>query len=349
MEKIKIQNIDDVVWVTNEWVYYMIENENNDSLWRIPIKKTENGDKLKVSGKEKLISMEYIDFDVYITDSYIIFSGCEKENKSSSLYKYEIQDKKNTKLRHLDLDYSEIMYGEEFPLMIDGMLFVCDDHKIYQLNPDTDDVKKIYQSSDESNVLDMYDGSICSVSNGCLYFTDCGNNFYKYNVGDEKAECLISSDNFEKVMENFNLWGEKSKGIYISIDDYYIYNGQVYFIVYAYWKEKDSKNFGKSVWVEYDGGEVLLNAPLDDITNLHCVDTVEKYIDNHTKWEYFLSGSRYCAGKERYMDFIDGKILLYTAMDSEGSGETAVVYNLDTGKIKEISIKKYDKLCDDYT
>ena len=332
VDKVELQNIDEVAWVTNEWVYYT-EIKNNYSLWRIPIKKAENGDNLNVSGKEKLISMAYIDDDIYITDTYIIFFGREKENKSSLLYKYEIQDKKYNKL--LDLDYGSIIWGEGYPIMIDGMLFVSDNYKIYQLNPDTADVKKIYQGSDK--IDEWYD---TSVSGNCLYFTDSENDFYKYNVGDEKTECLISSDSLEKVMKKLNLWGDKSKGIYISIDEYYIYNGQVYFDVWACWEEKDSKIFGKSVWVEYDCEEVLLSASLDDITNLQCVDVVKTYIDDHTKWNTYEDDQEYFADKEIEIDFLDGKILL--AMDGEEPEESFAVYNLDTGKIKEINEKEWE-------
>lgn len=340
VKKIGIKDINEVVWVTNEWVYYTKDNGNAASLWRIPIKKTEKADKLKVSEKEKLISMDDIGVYVYISDSYIIFLGREKGNKIASLFKYEINDKKYTKLFNMDMEYGNILYGEDYPFIIDGMLFIYDDCNVYKLNPDTGESKKIYQSLSKDNELDfgLYDNII---SGDCLYFKDDGNNLYRYNVNADKAKCIISSDSFEKAMEKLNLCGKKSTEVHYYLNSFYIYNGKMYFVADAFWDETDNKIFGKSVLVEYEYGHVLLSAPLDDIFKIQCVEDVRNFFDGNTKWDTYEEEQRYYSHKDMDIDFLDGKIVLDISV---GEGDLFAVYNLDTGKIKEIGEKEWKEM-----
>ena len=343
VRRVWIKYIFEVEWVTDEWVYYTAYDDadaDDMSLWRFPVRKTDNGDYMDVSDKEKLFSM-YVMEDVYVTDSYVIFLGIVKENEKFSIYKYNIQNRKYSRMLPKNfIECSYIMYSEDFPLMIDGMLFVCsENNNIYQLNPDTGDIKNVYADTGKVDVW-YGDHNNNVVKDGSLYFADSDSGLYKYNVGDKKAKRLVSLNDFKNIMEKLRVWGAKAKKIQIEICGFNIYNDQIYFKVIADWKMKDSKIFDKSVLVQFSSGEFLFKAPLENIEKLQYVDVVNKYFDKNTKWEKIKNKWGYYAYRDSNIYFLDGE----TALDAAG---TYAIYNLDTGKIRKLSKKEWDNMEDD--
>ncbi len=72
-------DIDGIEWVTDEWIYYTTVRDE-DILWRMPVKKTERGEKLLTERKEKVL--EGCNEVYYATDLYVITDVWINENLS---------------------------------------------------------------------------------------------------------------------------------------------------------------------------------------------------------------------------------------------------------------------------
>lgn len=335
-------------WVTNEWVYYKTHNQR-DTVWRVPIQKSEHGDKLNFKKKEKLFCQTV--GDVYVTDSYLLYCGDKDDEMDvSSLYRYDLQTKETTLLRTWKNDFTEQEYidfltstEEEGPIVLNGFLFLqVEGSGLYCLNPETGSLKLIY--SEQGDELSCpFPVARCGND---LYFSPNGQDIFRYVPGSEQAVLAAGADVLCKELETLSFGETKSECEYGEIQDMFAYQGRLYFVVLVAWTQKEpaekGDRKGKLVSVDYER-TILLSADEKDIANLRHESAVTDYLRENVKTEQ--SESRLVFRRFEKADIrgtADGRaILLY--LDDE-KGETVMAsYDLETGEITEYQKNKERK------
>ena len=343
VKKNKIKN-DGVAWVTDEWLYYIREDYKTeiDTLWRIPIKKTDKGDRLLTDKKEKVLDAYLVDVD-YVTDSYIImeiydYVGGEERDL---VCKYDLETGKRTELIGAEEDEeAEVLWGNTYPLMWEGNLFFEGFDKLYILDPEKGRVSSLY-SFKKSEYIDDY-----ALIGNELYFL-ANNKLYQCNCSTKETECVISEKKFKKAIQDLdlNLGNIKS----IEMEDVYLNQGRLYFDIGAELTKKKSGSGKKDVYYKYE----LFSVSLDDLGKFQHEDKLMDYLDkkgefsksSYTSYEYW-----YHTGYVR--GIVDGKIIAsYYKVKGEGDYDYKyryVIYDLQTGEIEDIAEKELPEEYKDY-
>lgn len=323
---------EDIEWVTDEWLYYStIDKKENDILWRIPIKKTEKGDRLLTDKKEKVLKAYSIVID-YITDAYIIMEIWDGKKEHDGVCKYELESGKLTQLIPEEED-AECLWTSEYPVVWQGELFFEGYDEFYLLNPEKEQVASIC-SLGRSDSVDDY-----ALAGNEFYFL-AGNKLYQYHCSSKKLKCVISEKAFLKEVKKLKLGSVEE----IYIEDMYLNQGRLYFFTDVYWTEKDGSS-GKEI--SYNKDE-LFSAAIDDLEKIRHEDKLMDYLDKKGKYEN--SEWEREQGLPAYHtswldDGADGRILASYRKGKENY--RFVLYDLQTGEIEDMAEDKLPKEYDD--
>lgn len=323
---------EDIEWVTDEWLYYStIDKKENDILWRIPIKKTEKGDRLLTDKKEKVLKAYSIVID-YITDAYIIMEIWDGKKEHDGVCKYELESGKLTQLIPEEED-AECLWTSEYPVVWQGELFFEGYDEFYLLNPEKEQVASICPLG-RSDSVDDY-----ALTGNEFYFLS-GNKLYQYHCSSKKLKCVISEKAFLKEVKKLKLGSVEE----IYIEDMYLNQGRLYFFTDVYWTEKDGSS-GKEI--SYSKDE-LFSAAIDDLEKIRHEDKLMDYLDKkgkyeNSEWERELGLPAYHTSW--LDDGADGRILASYRKGKENY--RFVLYDLQTGEIEDMAEDKLPKEYDD--
>lgn len=322
-KEIEIENLCDLCWVNNEWVYYISETDTKTVLSRIPIRKTEHGDALLPGEKEVIVSARDIDDEVYVTDTYIIFIIIADSTSGCGLYKLDLVTQEKRKLlsyhpKAYSLFFKEFINEDseecvKYPVMKSGKLFVYNQEKIWLLDPDAAEIKLLVEAVD---YLDM------EVLQDKIY-VEGRHNIYLYDERKEEAVCVLSRQKMVDVLvqEGF-LENESDESKRWSIMNVYDDRGRLYLHIYEEDIQQDL--YRDTVY------SISLQSPEDFRYEKEVSDFLQKYNG--------MSADADCIIE----DVKDGKMLLVG--NEEADKDTYAIYDLDTKEIREISEREAEEL-----
>lgn len=323
--------INRVEWVSNEWIYYTTwKDYDYEILWRIPIKKTKDGDRLLTEKKEKILEAEEICVD-YVTDSYLILDLMED---SEGIYKYDLKTKKRKKLisgegsasvlfvsdHYLDDQFVITQYGYGF--MIEGELFAETSENLYLLNPETEKVTSICSlPGDEFIEYGFHRGE--------FYFAT-GNSLYRYNKDSRKAECIISEKKMIEAVEKLKSMKVKK----LTLQEIIFHKDKMYLPFEMRWKKKNPDTGKETVYKRTELFYMKIGQP-DRI--LH-EDKLTNYLDKQGKFKKYdtKKGVPHYLHTCEYGSSGDGKIIFEIRDEEDEEGTIYYYYDIDTKKTEKL-------------
>lgn len=346
VQRYEIEGLDGVAWVTDEWVYYVIEE---CALWRVPIEKAAGGDRLKLDRAERLFEEEYLDAeDIYVADTGVFYIS-DKEGAVYELRQYNFAKKKSVLLKKVE-GWLDILFTDEpseySPIMLGDSLFIQHESKLYTLDTTNASLKEIYKDLD-LNLLYPY--SILEYEDS-VYFVPNSEEMQVYRYDGEKVECMIKKGAMKKRIVDLNY----PTGDEVAINRIFTYKDRMYFYV----RVQSQSKHEEYRWVYK--ANLLLSAPVGDLLHLEGDDKFFHYMnggdnryvsyDHETKleqeqplqvgdvWFYDRPLADVAGGG-------DGKLILEACSFVPTSGVgyydyDYAIYDLDTGEIEETEAAK---------
>lgn len=334
------------VWeIADDWLYYTTRkqikgDDTADTLWRVPIRKTEKGETLLLDQKEKLVTMSYlVDMyeSIYVSDSCLIFEGRMKEEDANQLYKYDLHTKKCAPLSEKrEFARGDLTFTSDHELAVfDGQLFIQTDKALYSLEPESGRMTWLMDKERENYVTMEQCGD-------SMYITTDHRQIYRYDGEGKEPVCVISKDIFHQKLEELQLWGDKGEYRDHEITDVYAYEDRLYFSVTADWSKKKTPNEWNSMFF------ILLHADIGNIEELGFEDRLWDPVK--TIWENNEGSTRELSDDDPLQDevygpcmtggIVDGKMIVLgdevvPAYVSVMTFLPCMAYDLDTGEIME--------------
>lgn len=334
------------VWgIAGDWLYYTTEKQTEEedteeTLWRMPIGKTEKGEVLLPAKKEKLVTMSVlIDMyeSIYVSDSCLVFEGEMPDDDFIRLYRYDLQTKKCEPLfKEREFAGCDLTFTSDHELAVfDGQLFIQTDKALYSLEPESGKMVRLIDKKDENYVFMEQCGD-------SMYITTDHRQIYRYDGRGKKPVCVVSKDIFRKKLEELQLWGEAGAYKDHEINGVYACEDRLYFSVTADWSKKKAADQWSSM------GFILFYADIENIEELGFEDRLwdfEKTIwENNEKLtlelpdDFPLQDEVY--GPSMTGGIVDGKMILLGAkvVPAYVSSVTflpCMAYDLNTGEIME--------------
>lgn len=262
-------DIDGIEWVTDEWFYYTTVRDE-DILWRMPVKKTERGEKLLTERKEKVLE-ECIEV-YYATDLYVITDVWI--NGNWVLCKYNCKTEKRTELVKVkeEDDQAEVLWSVWYPLMWQGKLFFERRDKLCLLDPEDGEVSPLHTfDSSEGDWREHYILEDYGLKGDELYYKTENDNVYRLNCSTQKSECVLGRAEFREEVRRLP-YGD-IKDIYVGL--MWLDQDRIYFSFVIEGTERD-KTTGKKTVCHKDE---LFSAALSDLTQLRHEDKLMDYLD----------------------------------------------------------------------
>ncbi len=262
-------DIDGIEWVTDEWFYYTTVRDE-DILWRMPVKKTERGEKLLTERKEKVL--EGCNEVYYATDLYVITDVWI--NGNWVLCKYNCKTEKRTELVKVkeEDDEAEVLWSVWYPLMWQGKLFFERRDKLCLLDPEDGEVSPLHTfDSSEGDWRERYILEDYGLKGDELYYKTENDNVYRLNCSTKKSECVLGRAEFREEVRRLP-YGD-IKDIYFEL--MWLDQDRIYFSFVIGWTERD-KTTGKKAVCHKDE---LFSAALSDLTQLRHEDKLMDYLD----------------------------------------------------------------------
>ena len=318
VKRIKM-DIADVEWVTDDFVYYVtVDNKLRDVLWRIPIRKTGQGDQLQTDQKEKLLKA-YSMTVVYATEAYLVLSVWDKDKYTMS--RYDCRTGEMTELLTTAEDEGpDVLWGDQYPLMWQGKLLVSyQGEQLLTLVPETGETGSLYAHKG------LYIEDYVFTGDDLYFFLE--NDLYRLRCSKKEMKCVCSEKEFAKAVEKLRPGKETG----FEAREMYLDQGRLYFRIYMEYSERD-KVSGDKVYYQKDE---LFHVSIDDPGTIIYEDKLMDYLDrkgyevNETK-----SGIR-----GYYTATIDG-IRSGKCIASYGedvSEQRYILYDLQTGGIEDMA------------
>lgn len=309
-------NIASVEWVTNEWLYY---RSDGTKLWRMPIEKSEKGDRLKLKNKERLLKGYDIYHIIYMTDSYLLMEmGTNQDNET--LCKYDLKSGRLTELmgsKELG-SFPKVYYDkQEDPIVLNGNLFIEGEKSLFCLDPE----------SGESAVVNSVGrkGITCYEKSGSILYFVLDEELYQYESMSKKVSCLIPEERFIEGVDNLGLGLVSS----VNIKNIYLEKGSMYFVLYVERMEEGRKE------LTYMKDE-LFSASEDHFSQLHHEDTLMDYLDQKGWYNKSTEDNDFIIydNMSGISDIHDGIIYAWYRKKKDG-GNQEVQYDIMTKRIKE--------------
>lgn len=337
-KKIRIRfDIDAIEWVTDKWFYYVTDRGD---LWRMPVKKTEEGEQLLTEKKEKVL--EGCGEVQYATDLYVIADVWI--NEILVLCKYNCRTGKRTELVTVkeEDDEAQVLWGSGYyPLMWQGKLFFERRDKLCLLNPEDGEVSPLHTfGSSEGDWEDTYILDHFVLKGDELYYTTVETeNLYRLNCSTKKSECVMERKECQKEVRRLLYEDMDIEDIWCEL--MWLDQDRIYFAFDICWTEKDKTTGKKSACYK----EELFSASVSDLTQLRHEDKLMDYLD---KKSTVKKGSDVTANE--ILGGSDGVIAAeYHVYKQEKVCESRyVIYDIRTGEIRETAgkdmLENYEEL-----
>lgn len=356
---IEIPDCSKVCAVTDSELYYIkYHNEDYDdedsentndygSLCRIPIEKTDHGDRLLIEQSETIFqpeeSIQWIDDIQCITDKYIIYTSHGK-----LLYKLTLTEKTPQLLyewkdaeEYEEDGYFTLMkdYNNNHLIQKDGLLFLAMYTGIFTLDPDSGELHQIH--------TDEYDNNHSQAAfNGNLYIT-CGNEVYLYDGTTDQAVCLLDTDAIYQSVDAVNPWSDSDSDMdtnrHCTIEGIYPDGDKIYYNIEAHWRKKEKADNGieKGKMVDQWYCRTLL------FSTRNGKDTALQYEKDFSEyWKQTIKhttdypdeeeiGGLYESLEQGHIHGIQNHTV--TFCPNGNSADTMVEYDLQTGNTRQLS------------
>lgn len=347
MTRYEIPELNAVHGIVGDWLYYTTEKEDTEeTLWRMPIGKTEKREVLLPDRKEKLVTMyDLIDMyeSIYMSDSCLIFEGEMLDDDFIRLYRYDLKTKTCKPLsQERELIRGDFVFTSDHELAIlDGQLFIQTDNALYSYDPESGETMRLMDKRRENYVSMKQCGN-------SMYITADRRQIYQYDGEGKKPVCVINKDIFRKKLEELHPWGDKGEYRDHEINDIYAYENRLYFSVTA-----DSRKKKAAYQWSSSTGFILFYADIENIEELgfeeKLWDSLKVIWGNYGKDE---SGQRMLElpddfplqdevyGPSMTGGIVDGKMILLgdkivPVYVSSITFLPCMAYDLDTGEIME--------------
>ncbi len=242
---------------TDLWTYYIKETEDQEEeqLCRIPA----TGGKHLPFDEEEVLSQKSMFFDLYATDAYVIFTAGEGSG-DSQCYKLDLFSMKRTTLGgSREFSDAELAVSDNgTPVLFHDRLFVVTDRDVYELDPETGQMQKIYDRTDKDLTIRL---RVCQES---LYLTSDRQSIYRYDGNGQRAACVLDQDTIRERLDGLKLWKEDAACTSYLVDDIFSHEDRLYLTVTANWERQGRR--GKKEECTTEG--ILLSACVSDIKNI---------------------------------------------------------------------------------
>ncbi len=262
------------VWgIGGNWLYYKTQSQDEeDMLWRVPVEGSERNGALRLDEKEKLTTMPgLVDLyeSIYISETCVVFEGMH-DNDGSGIYKCELDTKKCTLLSE-GYKYAGGVLGftsDHKLAVLDGRLLIQTDRFVYALEPESGQMTRLMGK--DKNVY-----AVMGRAEDSMFISPDCRQVLRYDGGEEKPVCVVSSDTFRKRLEELRLWGTDGEYRDHTIDDIYTYGDRLYFSVTVDWGKKGGNTEYKKI------GNILFSAGTEDAGNMVCLEGLLKYMEGY--------------------------------------------------------------------
>lgn len=257
------------IWgISDDWLYYETGNEDytEDTLWRVPIQKSGEGEELLLDRKEKLVS-KYVLFSgpVYLSDSSLIFEGLEDETDNwHKIYRYDLRTKKCETLVSGERRVGCALVSSDHNTMLEMFgdeLFVETDETLCSVHTETGNVVQLMENKEDAFV------SMTSCS-GSLYLTTDHQQIYRYDGGGKEPVCVIGREVFQKKLES-SAQGETVVYKDFCVKNIYACEDRLYF-----WVKKQTED---DIW------GTLFSASVENPTELKTEQWYSDYMNQNWK------------------------------------------------------------------
>lgn len=356
---IEIENLIDLLWLTNDWLYYITSTDGYEKgyVCRAPL--TE-GQEFSYDAKQSEVLWEIEDFgtgfdyhaNFFVTD-YYIFYGLYQDN-AVVFYRYDIESGKSFKTFWIEHDIGVIILDSvtNLPVILDDTFFIGDEDGIYRVSFRTLQPQPIYSGEYfSSDITPMVE---CG---GSVYFcTEVGvdektltNELLRFDGERGEVSTILDKQALIKMLDEMQLRDEGAKEQEEFIDQLYTYQEKLYMLVTLNWVSPPVKILEGPLKGEKESmfcnREVLLSADLSDLTHWELVQPLEDYIlENAAPNAYVTSGKQqvYKADVKSTVDTIsdietmDEGIVYFYMQTKEDGKEVWNAYHIDTGEIRQI-------------
>lgn len=316
-------NHSDILWLTNDWIYFYYMQYNNKRreddyiVCRLPVENNDGVTTYQTEANEILFSAKYFSRrDFLVTDSYIFYgdflSGALVD-ESICYYRYDFKTKKSEQLFRMDFveDTSQRsgIYNEtptNLPVTLNNAFFIVATGGLYMVPFDTLEPVKIYSGKitngkylyiDDSSISHETDNLLVAYEND-LYFTGTGTEIMKYDGDSGEVSCVLSKEQLWGALDEMKLWDEDtSSGIYSVIEGFRIQDGRLYINATGYGEKMSLDNRG----VYSTDREVLLSANVSNLNAWKLEDALADYILDNATCSYIYYWSRDSRWEQQYL------------------------------------------------
>ncbi len=333
-------------WVDNEWMYYSLIGDNDkwEELWRAPIRKQADGDRVLWEKRERLFRKT--DFSMnedgfYAGENFITYSGSTTD--SANYYRFDLKTREETPMweKGVGSDFYGCLGTEDYISAFEQGIAVF-------LDSDHDDMDSLYVLDLKKwKAREIYDCRTyyCDTGWGTLYdgeailfipdsFDWCGEEVWRCPGDAEQASCLISWERFMQEVEKVDPWGIAKERFDIDLCGMYLYRGRLYLDVGVEGTGEEEKD-GKKVKVLYNGN-LMFSCRAEDASDFRYEEEITRCLEadySLEKWDGVGGGWDYMRTKSDYTFALLGKDLYIDVSDAKGKMKIRC-YDMETGEIK---------------
>lgn len=340
--KYEIKGLVALCAVTEDWLYYVTEDENEEgdtyeALWRAPVDGTAK-EPLLLHKLERLISGAMFVSDLYVTDSYLIFEGCVDEKGGSRCYRYNLDTGKCVPLgEEREFEEGDLLYTDSELVVFNGCLFMETEKGVYTIDPKEDRITRLMDKEDPVRMVQC---------GGKMYLTADHKTVFCYEGMEGKPVCVLPETVLKKKLEEMKLWGEDGTYRSHSIEGIFANGGRLYFSVSAEWKSKKDSSYGGVI------RGILLSAAAENVAELRHENGVFDYLTAYKEKDGEVQADGTAEEREEFPDdclmevyrpdtiagIVDGKVVLsgYQVVPLYVSSMPSLLcfaYDLETGEV----------------
>ena len=326
--KIRIDDIEDLVCVEKDALYYTRLNDDDDdyySLWRLPIERRGDGtEELRVDQQEPVKGLDDIYYEedaIYIDDEYIVYSGTKGDEEDTDVIRYDRASGKKVSLP-VSQEVKRCIECEIVNIYRNGScLELVTYGGIVTWNVKTEDVAVCGGRDLGTNEETAGTEDVCFYETG-----DRGLDILRIDMKTkEKTEFVSEKEIFAVLEKEAGISKEQAKYFYSRL--YYDEN-RLYMEIYGQYKyKKEGKWISRSAILSREN---VAGAPLQYERNL-----TEYLWDDNGKRELDADGEYVWSNSELY-EIRRGMALVLWEKDDDVPDDN-IVYDIKTGKTRAAS------------
>lgn len=336
----RMDNLESVLQVTADWVYYCTEDGTKEVIWRVPIQRNGEKEKLLLKKKEKLAMENQLTLYFCAAKDYIVY---EKMDKQVNLYKLDLISNEVIPLDE-KYQFSNLSEDINYQLWKDVIFFVGRDKNLYCLDPVSWKAEKIYGPMTEiEEDDDGFTAPGVARQENKIYINADFNQIIVYDKDTKNVSTLLSEETMKKQIRDNKQWKVNKKEDWY-VNEIFVHKNRIYFTVIGEWCQEEK------VWddLEEDGKWVKGIARHEQELVFSCDTsnpadiTFEKEMSKKLKikgeeyeWEYSeekgIKFEFYDTALIHY--FIEGKLIYAPYSLSVEDGD---YYDVETGKAKNL-------------